>query len=73
MADLHLMLSTMLPSVTAGTCGTQLRHAVHRACVEGFPDLAREMGLVVLGPDNVDEMLSREGKEDQVTEMFLSS
>jgi len=67
------MLSTMLPSVTAGTCGTQLRHAVHRACVEGFPDLAREMGLVVLGPDNVDEMLSREGKEDQVTEIFLST
>ena len=69
-ADLHLMLSTMLPSVAAGTCGTQLREAVDRACAEGFPDLAREMGLEVLNPGNVDERLLREGKEDQVEYFF---
>ena len=72
-ADLHLMLSTALPSSTAGTCGTQLREAVYRACVEGFPDLAREMGLEVLDPDTVDDRLSREGTEDQVQESSLNS
>lgn len=65
-ADLYLMLSTMIPSITTGTCGTRLRHAVNRACSEGFPDLAREMGLGFLGSDNVDERLSTEGKEDEV-------
>ena len=65
-ADLHLMLSTMLPSSDAETCGTRLRSAVLRACLEGFPDLAREMGLEVLDPDSVRERLSREGREDEV-------
>ena len=65
-ADLHLMLSTMLPSSDAETCGTRLRTAVLRACEEGFPDLAREMGLEVLDPDSVRERLSREGREDEV-------
>lgn len=65
-ADLHLMLSTMLPSSDAETCGTRLRTAVLRACYEGFPDLAREMGLEVLDPISVRERLSREGREDEV-------
>ena len=65
-ADLHLMLSTMIPSVTTGTCGTRLRDAVNRACSERFPDLAREMGLGFLGSDNVDDRLLTEGKEDEV-------
>ena len=65
-ADLHLMLSTMLPSSDAENCGTRLRSAVLRACLEGFPDLAREMGLEVLVPDSVRERLSREGREDEV-------
>ena len=71
-ADLHLMLSTMIPSITSGTCGTRLREAVNRACSEGFPDLAREMGLGFLGCDNVDERLLTEGKEDQVPVYGLS-
>ena len=66
MADLHLMLSTMLPCSDAETCGTRLRTAVLRACDEGFPDLAREMGLEVLDPVSVRERLSREGREDEV-------
>ena len=37
-----------------------------RVCLEGFPDLAREMGLEVLDPDSVRERLSREGREDEV-------
>lgn len=65
-ADLHLMLSTMIPSIPTGTCGTRLRVAVNRACSEGFPDLAMEMGLGFLGSDNVDEKLLTEGKEDEV-------
>ena len=60
------MLSTMLPSYEAETCGARLRTAVLRACDEGFPDLAREMGLEVLDPDFVRERLSREGREDEV-------
>lgn len=60
------MLSTMIPSVTTGTCGTRLRDAVNRACSERFPDLAREMGLGFLGSDNVDDRLLTEGKEDEV-------
>ena len=39
---------------------------MNRACSEGFPDLAREMGLGFLGSDNVDERLLTEGKEDEV-------
>ena len=70
-ADLHLMLSTMIPSITSGTCGARLRDAVNRACSEGFPDLAREMGLGCLGSDNVDRGLLTEGKEDQV-QAFIS-
>ncbi|XP_022800692.1 uncharacterized protein LOC111338453 [Stylophora pistillata] len=66
-ADLHLMLSTMVCNKTTGTCGTRLKDTVNRACAEGFPDLAREMGLGFLGRDNVEERLSTEGKEDQVT------
>ena len=74
MADLHLMLSTMLPSITSSTtCGTRLRDAVDRACVEGFPDLAREMGLEVLDPDTVNDRLSMEGKDDQVFDVSLYS
>ena len=65
-ADLHLMLSTMLPGSDAETCGARLRSAVLRVCLEGFPDLAREMGLEVLDPDSVRERLSREGREDEV-------
>lgn len=65
-ADLHLMLSTMVCRKTTGTCGTRLKDTVNRACAEGFPDLAREMGLGFLGCDNVEERLSKEGKEDQV-------
>lgn len=65
-ADLHLMLSTMVCRKTTGTCGTRLKDTVNRACAEGFPDLAREMGLGFLGCDNVEERLSTEGKEDQV-------
>lgn len=65
-ADLHLMLSTMVCRKTTGTCGTRLKDTVNRACAEGFPDLAREMGLGFLGCDNVEERLSTESKEDQV-------
>ena len=65
-ADLHLMLSTMPCGAVTGTCGTLLKDAVDRACSEGFPDLAREMGLEVLSADKVDDKISREGKEDQV-------
>lgn len=60
------MLSTMPPRAAGGTCGTQLKGAVNRACAEGFPDLAREMGLEVLHTSNVDQRLLREGKDDQV-------
>ena len=65
-ADLHLMLSTMIPSIPSGTCGTRLRDAVNRASTEGFPDLAREMGLGFLGSDNVDDRLLTEGIDDEV-------
>ena len=65
-ADLHLMLSAMIPSISTGTCGTRLRDAVNRACSEEFPDLAREMGMGFLGSENVDERLLTEGKEDEV-------
>lgn len=71
-ADLHLMLSTMISNKTTGTCGTRLKDAVHRACFEGFPDLAREMGLGFLGRDNVDGRLSTEGREDQVSLLWYS-
>ena len=70
-ADLHLMLSTMIPSITTGTCGTRLRDAVNKASTEGFPDLAREMGLGFLGSDNVDDRLSTEGKEDEVHDKHI--
>ena len=68
------MLSTMVPSITSSTtCGTRLWDAVDKACMEGFPDLAREMGLEVLGSDTVNDRLSMEGKDDQVFDVSLCS
>ena len=71
-ADLYLMLSTLLSSGTAGTCGALFRAVVQRACAEEFPDLAREMGLEVVHPNAIDDRLLSACQEDQVKTIVKS-
>ena len=68
-ADLHLVLSAMLPQSDHGTCAKRLADSVRSARDKAFPDLAREMGLVLLSGDDVDNRLTNEGREDKVNIM----
>ncbi|XP_032238993.2 uncharacterized protein LOC5513554 isoform X2 [Nematostella vectensis] len=66
--DLYLLLAAMMPSVTVGSCGWQLKEAVGQACAEEYPDLAREMGLQLMDPEQINlDSLMVQGTEDQVT------
>ena len=66
-ADLHLMLSTLLPPGDHGSCvSLMLKESVRSACAKSFPDLAREMGLVLLGGEDIDSKLINTSKDDKV-------
>lgn len=51
-ADLYVLLSTLLNPIK-DSLGDALKDAIHCARVEAFPDLAQEMGLEILTPQNV--------------------
>ena len=66
-ADLHLMLSTLLQQEDHRSCARMLEESVRYACIKSFPDLAREMGLVLLTTDNIDSNLNTANREEKVS------
>ena len=56
-ADLYVSLSALLNPIKHNL-GDALKDAIHCARVEAFPDLAQEMGLEVLSPQDVGKKAS---------------
>ena len=71
-ADLHLMLSAMVPPVHDGTWGALFRDTVLDACSRSFPDLAREMGLEILDSQRVNAKLMTAETDDKVGRKYHS-
>ena len=72
-ADLYLSLSTLVDPVNIGAgFDTTLKNAIHSARVEAFPDLAQEMGLEVLSPQDVGEKASSPYTDEEVKRPIVS-
>ena len=67
MADLYLMLSTLCTERDDDDSLRKLfQQSINRAAEEDFPDLAKEMGLMKLDPNDIENKIVQPAQEDKV-------